>query len=199
MAALEVLALDEATPQIRAPGASDTYVMPRNVEVRNGTTATKVEVYNTFTNASNYERGKFTWNANVLEIGTEAAGTGGARALLLTAGGLIDIKSALSGIQIWTSNAQTWQFSSGGVLLCNTDNAQDIGQAGANRPRDVHIGRDLRVAGRTHVSVVATASLPAAGAAEDGRVLIEDAAAGDRNLIIYAGGQRFRIDGGVAF
>jgi hypothetical protein len=47
--------------------------------------------------------------------------------------------------------------------------------------------------------VVATASLPAAAAAQDGRVLIEDAGAGDRNLVVYAGGQRFRIDGGATF
>lgn len=49
MAALEVLALDEATPQIRAPGASDTYLMPRNMELtttwNNGaTTFTGVKV-----------------------------------------------------------------------------------------------------------------------------------------------------------
>lgn len=49
------------------------------------------------------------------------------------------------------------------------------------------------------VPVYATASLPVASAANDGLVVIEDAAAGDRNLIIYAGGQRFRIDGGAAF
>jgi hypothetical protein len=47
--------------------------------------------------------------------------------------------------------------------------------------------------------VIATASLPAAAAARNGTMLIEDAGAGDRNLIIYAGGQRFRIDGGAAF
>ncbi len=45
--------------------------------------------------------------------------------------------------------------------------------------------------------VIATGSLPTAGAQQDGRVVIEDAGAGDRNLIIYAGGQRFRIDGGA--
>jgi hypothetical protein len=50
---------------------------------------------------------------------------------------------------------------------------------------------------RQRADVVATASLPAAAAAEDGRILIEDGGAGDRNLIIYAGGQRFRIDGGA--
>jgi hypothetical protein len=49
------------------------------------------------------------------------------------------------------------------------------------------------------VDVVATADLPAAGTAQDGRVVIENVGAGDRNLIIYGGGQRFRIDGGVAF
>lgn len=47
--------------------------------------------------------------------------------------------------------------------------------------------------------VVATGSLPTGAAAQDGRILVEDAGAGDRNLVIYAGGQRFRIDGGAAF
>lgn len=46
--------------------------------------------------------------------------------------------------------------------------------------------------------VVATASLPAAGNNMNGAIIIEDAGAGDRNLIIYAGGQRFRVDGGAA-
>lgn len=53
--------------------------------------------------------------------------------------------------------------------------------------------------GKAHIPVVATASLPAAAAAEDGSILIEDNGTGDRNLIIYSGGQRFRIDGGAAF
>ncbi len=35
MAALEVLALNESTPQIRAPGASDTYTFPRRVNIAN--------------------------------------------------------------------------------------------------------------------------------------------------------------------
>lgn len=47
--------------------------------------------------------------------------------------------------------------------------------------------------------VIATASLPAAASGQDGRTIIEDGGAGDRNLIIYGGGQRFRIDGGAAF
>ena len=38
MAALEVLALDTATPQIRAPGVGDTYVVPRDMAMAAGTT-----------------------------------------------------------------------------------------------------------------------------------------------------------------
>jgi hypothetical protein len=37
MAAFEVIALDTATPQLRAPGASDTYTFPRAVELPLGT------------------------------------------------------------------------------------------------------------------------------------------------------------------
>lgn len=48
-------------------------------------------------------------------------------------------------------------------------------------------------------AVVPTANLPAAAAAMDGTVLIEDAGAGDRNFVFYAGAQRFRVDGGANF
>lgn len=48
------------------------------------------------------------------------------------------------------------------------------------------------------VPVVTTANLPAAGATQNGLLFIEDAGAGNRNLMAYAGGERFRIDGGAA-
>ena len=51
----------------------------------------------------------------------------------------------------------------------------------------------------SNVKVIPTADLPAANTQAEGRIIIEDAGAGDRNLIIYAEGQRFRIDGGAAF
>jgi hypothetical protein len=47
--------------------------------------------------------------------------------------------------------------------------------------------------------VVLTADLPAAGALQDGMIVIEDGGAGNRNLVFYAGAQRFRVDGGAAF
>ena len=51
--------------------------------LRNSTNAQTFNIYNTYTDASNYERGFMKWNANVLEIGTEAGGTGTARGVTL--------------------------------------------------------------------------------------------------------------------
>jgi hypothetical protein len=51
-------------------------VVTGQVEVRQGTTASILRVYNTFTDASNYERGDFAWAGNTLSIGAVNAGTG---------------------------------------------------------------------------------------------------------------------------
>jgi len=48
---------------------------------RNGTNAQSFLGYNTYTDASNYERGFFRFSSNVLQIGAEAAGTGTARSI----------------------------------------------------------------------------------------------------------------------
>ena len=61
---------------------------------------------------------------------------------------------------------------------------------------EAHTMVNTTVSGRMKIPVVATASLPAAASAQDGLILIEDNGTGDRNLVIYAGAQRFRIDGG---
>jgi hypothetical protein len=52
---------------------------------RNGATAQTFRVYNTFTDASNYERGFLRWSSDVFEVGPEAAGTGTARPMRITA------------------------------------------------------------------------------------------------------------------
>lgn len=53
---------------------------------RSGTNAQTFRAYNTYTDASNYERGVFDWTttANQFTIGTEAAGTGTGRRLTLS-------------------------------------------------------------------------------------------------------------------
>ena len=86
-----------------------------------------------------------------------------------------DVGLVTQGFASQTADLQEWQASNGSVLSF------------------------VDASGRHHMPVVATGSLPAAATAMNGAVIIEDAGAGDRNLIIYAGSQRFRIDGGTAF
>lgn len=66
-----------------------------SLALRNSTNAQTFNIYNTYTDASNYERGFMKWNSNVLEIGAEAAGTGTLRSIYIgtTTGGTIDIRT----------------------------------------------------------------------------------------------------------
>jgi hypothetical protein len=55
---------------------------------RNGTSAQTFRVYNTFTSATNHERGKLEWSSSVFNIGTERGSDGGtARAMALQTNG----------------------------------------------------------------------------------------------------------------
>jgi hypothetical protein len=86
---------------------------------RNSTNAQAFNIYNTYTDASNYERGFMKWNSNVLQIGTEAAGTGTSRALKLSS-------SSVSGITI-DANGNGIYF--GGPLIPN--GTRDVGHLSA--------------------------------------------------------------------
>ena len=60
---------------------------------RNSTNAQTFNIYNTYTDASNYERGFMKWNSNVLEVGTEAAGTGTWRGVRIVTTGWFEVQS----------------------------------------------------------------------------------------------------------
>ena len=53
---------------------------------RRGANGQTFRIYNTFTDASNHERGFLRWSSNVLQIGTEAAGTGAVRSFQIAIG-----------------------------------------------------------------------------------------------------------------
>jgi hypothetical protein len=80
---------------------------------RNGVNAQALRLYNTFTDASNYERGKIEWASNVLRIGTEKAGTGTARALELQTDGATRLTIGTTGGLTTSSNI----FVSGDVRV----------------------------------------------------------------------------------
>jgi hypothetical protein len=97
-------------------GGVNLYVESANVlGQRNGVNAQSLYAYNTFTDASNYERGAFDWttNANALTIGTQKLGTGTARHVALT--GLGD-----TFLSTYSPGYSNWQVTSsvGGTPTC---------------------------------------------------------------------------------
>lgn len=86
MSALEVLALDTATPQIRAPGASDTYKLPRAAEVIQGTNAAPAVAFTGDTDTGLYSPG-----ANEV-----ALATGGTGRLTIDGSGNVNIPGTLA-------------------------------------------------------------------------------------------------------
>ena len=103
--------------------------------LRNGAVAQAFNIYNTFTDASNYERGYERWNSNVYEVGVEAAGSGITnRSMRVVAGGQLNLQAG-SGNSI-TFNAN---------LIASVDNTYDIGASGATRPRNVYVAGEAVV------------------------------------------------------
>ena len=67
----------------------------------------QVRLYNSYTDATNYERGFARWNSNVFEIGAESAGTGGARnvGIVHPLDGAIAIRRASGGSPVLLKNS----------------------------------------------------------------------------------------------
>lgn len=137
---------------------------------RRGTNAQAFRIYNTFTDASNYERAVFGYSSNRVRIGHEFAGTGVARSLDLMG----------QDIQFRSSNAGTawWYISSSGHILANTDNTYDIGAPSATRPRAIYSGLSVS-AGTTlnygnNRGLVSTNFGTSIGSPADGVVLMTD-------------------------
>lgn len=131
-------------------GASaDTRLLRDSAHVlaqRNGTNAQTFNIYNTYTDAANYERGFVRFASNIFEIGTETAGTGVGRTTKIKSGANISFEPG-TGSTAWTMNGS-------GHFLAFNDNSYDIGAAGANRPRDIH------VAGRITSPTMTLSALP---------------------------------------
>jgi hypothetical protein len=79
-------------------------------------------VYGTYTDGSNYERGKIAWESNVLRIGTEKAGTGSARALELQTDGVTRLTITAAGAATFTGAVEvplagTFNFGTRGMFF----------------------------------------------------------------------------------
>ena len=72
------------------------------LDVINSTTAQALHVFNNFTDASNYERGVVDWvaAANVFSIGTQNAGSGTARNVVIVHGGTTKVTISASSVTL---------------------------------------------------------------------------------------------------
>jgi len=148
MAQREIIALNEATPQLEAAQSGDTYLAPRDITMsstvslnwnedayvyrdaantlalRNGANAQEFRVYNTYTDASNYERGFLRWRSSDFVLGIEGAGTGSdLRFLALEAEG-VEIRSRAGAvgarIEAAGGNIVDWYLGSTSYYRFNT-------------------------------------------------------------------------------
>jgi len=117
------------------------------IEQRNGVNPQILRIYNTFTDASNYERGQLEWSGSILRLQTSASGTGTARGLALNAQG--------DQLYLQTAGVGKWRITNAGHLYAETDNSFDIGANGANRPHNVWIAGSVFTPG-----VLGPAGLP---------------------------------------
>jgi hypothetical protein len=147
MAAFEIIALDTATPQLRAPGAGDTYLAPRSMVVNPGTLTTAVspfEINATWNNAGVTFPGAL--KVNVTDTASDVFSmlmdfqVGGVSRMSLTKGGVLTAFVAINcavgnitaGNSIATSNGFVWvsgdlslfRDTAGVMALRNGANAQ---------------------------------------------------------------------------
>lgn len=114
---LQGLDLGFATAAGSDPDAIFTRDAANTLAQRNGTNAQTSRVYNTYTNASNYERLSTTWSSNVCYTKPENAGTGSARLYVpvtgaTTVASLPSASTAGAGARAFVTDANATTFLS---------------------------------------------------------------------------------------
>lgn len=107
---------------------------------RDGVNSQTFRLYETYTDASNYGRFSISQSGAYWVLGGEAAGTGSARNLRISAGGG-------QGIYFNCNALQRWAMLSAGHLYASDDNSYDIGASGANRPRNLYVANNIFAGG----------------------------------------------------
>lgn len=149
---------------------------------RRGTNAQAFRIYNTFTDASNHERGFAGWVSNVFRIGTEAAGTGAVRAISLATGGTERVNISASG---FVTAATIDVVSGGGLTFSGGYELRSSGSLRVSTPSD----GVMRVMSWGNVNGAAIESVemaadPAAPAANAGRMYYRDNGSGKTQLCV---------------
>ena len=143
--------------------------------LRNGVNAQAFNIYNTFTDASNYERGSLGWSSNFFDINSNAAGTGTARSIRIRAG------------------SSTWTFDTNGSTTLPANALTFAGGFTLGRASGVlTLSSENQLSGATFEMREQTA--PAAPAADRVRIYAEDNGSGKTRLMaLFATGAAQQI------
>jgi hypothetical protein len=166
------------------PGAALDLILARDaantLALRNGTNAQAFNLYETYTDASNYSRMTVRLAGGDFEMLVNAAGTGGT-------GGKLVLGSRISnkGIDFYSQNILRWVIDGSGHFLTNADNTHDIGAATATRPRNLFLGSYAQLSEMT---------APSAPAANGVRIYAVDNGSGKTQLMaLFATGAAQQI------
>jgi hypothetical protein len=110
---------------VAAPYANLYGEAANTLALRNSTNAQTFNIYNTYTDASNYERTTFAWSSNQFYIQVQAAGSGTLRTLNLGGGG------------------KNWKIDSSGSLYPGNNDEGSIGTS-ALTVQHVYVGRSFQ-------------------------------------------------------
>ena len=127
------------TAYISLGGSSDVKLnwdAANTLALRNGTTGQKFNIYQSYTDASNYERLQIQLSSNLAQILTASSGTGAALGMRI---GTVDSGT----LSLYQANAARWVVASGGHFITGADNTYDIGASGATRPRNIYAGTTI--------------------------------------------------------
>ena len=165
-------------PKTASPDTIIARDAANTLALRNGTAAQEFRVYNTFTDASNYERLSVSYVSNEARLFVQNAGTGANnRNLFISTDG--------GSIAFGVSNTARWRINTSAHFVAEADNAYDIGAATANRPRNIFI------AGYNQLSEM---TAPAAPAANGVRIYAVDNGSGKTQLMaLFATGAAQQI------
>lgn len=163
---------------------SDTILVrdaANTLALRDGANANTLNVYNTWTDASNYERGGLIWAANSLKIGTEKAGTGSTRILYFCVGGT-DV--ALSSATAWAFLVSPYINSPTGQYLFYSGAATDAGLSRGGAAAVVRVTDGSTGGG----SLQLDEQTPPSGLADSVRLYADDSGGKTRLMAIFGTG-----------
>lgn len=113
-----------------------------------------LNLYNTFTDASNYERLQFGYSTSAVDIQYQNLGSGSARYLRLKAPNQINFN---------TGGSDNWSIQ-GSHILAQVDGTSDIGESSANRPRTIYLTDNVVTGATDFIHETSAALTDGAGA-----------------------------------